>query len=74
MGAPAMLAVVLTLGLALPWALNRWYQLTTNTTSHPDAVDLDELASIHDARSSALLEGVGEAGDALAEIGEMFGA
>ena len=70
---PAMLAIVLTLGLAIPWALQRWYELVTNTTSYPEAIDPAELRSIHDAAASALVEGLGEAGDALAEIGDYFG-
>ena len=72
-GAPAILAIILTLGLAIPWALNRWYRLVTNTTSYPGPIDLDELRSIHDESAGAMLEGVGEAGDAIAEIGELFG-
>ncbi len=71
--APSLLAIVLTLGLAIPWAARRWYWLTTDSTLYNGVIDTDELRSIHDARASSLVEGVGEAGDALAELGEMFG-
>ena len=73
MGAPAVLFSVLTLGLAIPWMLDRWYRLITDTTSYEGPIDADELRSIHDARSSALIEGLGESGDALSEVGDLFG-
>jgi uncharacterized membrane protein YjgN (DUF898 family) len=71
---PAVLASVATLGLALPWAITRWYRISTDTTSYPEPIDPGELRSIHDAAASPVVEGIGEAGDALAELGEAFGA
>ena len=64
---------VVTLGLAIPFAVNRWYRLTAETTSFASAIDIDELESIQDAAASPVIEGLGEAGDALAEIGDLFG-
>ncbi len=74
LGAPALLAIVLTLGLAIPWALNRWWRLTTDTTSYAGAIDVDKLRAVHDAGAAATIEGVGEAGEALAELGDLLGA
>ncbi len=71
--APALLVVILTAGLAIPWAIQRWYRLVTNTTSYTGEFDPEELQSIHDSASSSVVEGLGEAGDALAEIGDLFG-
>lgn len=73
MGAPAVLLSVLTLGLAIPWLLDRWYRLITDTTSYEGTIDVDELRSIQDAQASALIEGLGESGDALSEVGDLFG-
>lgn len=70
---PAMLAVVVTFGLALPWALHRWLRLKISTTSYADAFDGADLTSFRDAAASPVLEGVGEAGGALEEIGDLFG-
>ena len=70
---PAILAIVFTLGLAIPWAAHRWFTLVANTTVYPRVIDSDELVSIHDAGASALLEGVGEAGEALSDLGDFFG-
>jgi uncharacterized membrane protein YjgN (DUF898 family) len=71
-GGPAMLLSVLTLGLALPWAVARWRALIVHTTRYAGEVDLDEMESFTSAASSTL-EGIGEAGDALGELGDLFG-
>ncbi|MFT4542161.1 MAG: uncharacterized membrane protein YjgN (DUF898 family)/Flp pilus assembly protein TadD [Planctomycetota bacterium] len=71
--APPMFLAVLTVGLALPWALDRWYRLLADTTSYPKELDTETLQSIRDSHANALIEGTGEAGDTLAEIGDIFG-
>jgi uncharacterized membrane protein YjgN (DUF898 family) len=73
-GAPALLAIVLTAGLAIPWALTRWWRLVTDTTSYPAAIDVERLRAIHDAGAGAAAEGIGEAGEVLSELGDLFGA
>jgi uncharacterized membrane protein YjgN (DUF898 family) len=72
-GAPALLVSIVTLGLALPWALDRWYRLLTDTTSFPQPIDVDRLRALPDTQASPVLEGVGEAGEALSGLGDLFG-
>lgn len=72
-GAPAMLAVVLTLGLALPWAITRWRRMVTHTTHYTGTVDPARIEALQGARSSATAEGLGEAGELLGGLGDLFG-
>jgi uncharacterized membrane protein YjgN (DUF898 family) len=71
-GGPAMLLTIFTLGLALPWAIVRWRTLLAHTTYYAGELDTAELESFASSASSTL-EGIGEAGDALGELGDMFG-
>ena len=72
-GGPAFLITVVTFGLALPWAITRWRTLLTHNTWYSAALDASELSSIRDEAASSTLEGLGEAGDVLGEIGDLFG-
>ena len=67
------LLTVLTLGLGLPWAITRWRRMLTHATFYRAHVDGEQLASITDAAASSTIEGLGEAGEMLAEIGDLFG-
>jgi uncharacterized membrane protein YjgN (DUF898 family)/Flp pilus assembly protein TadD len=72
-GVPALLAVVATLGLALPWAAVRWRRLMTDTTIYCGELDSAILESIRDQRAGAAIDGLGEAGEGLAAIGDLLG-
>jgi len=72
-GAPAMLAVIVTLGLALPWAITRWRRLVTHTTHFAGEIDPSRVFAVAGTRSSATAEGVGEAGELLGGLGDLFG-
>ena len=72
-GGPGLLVSILTLGLGLPWAITRWRTLLAVTTTYKGEIDPAEMSTIADAAATSTLEGVGEAGDFLGEIGDIFG-
>jgi uncharacterized membrane protein YjgN (DUF898 family) len=68
-----MLVTIVTLGLALPWAVTRWRTLLTHSTHYAGRIDAEQLESIRDSAASGTLEGLGEAGELFGEIGDLFG-
>jgi hypothetical protein len=57
----------------MPWAIARWRRLITNTTRAFGLIDVSRLAGDFDGKASAFAEGMGEAGEVLESIGEIFG-
>ena len=72
-GVVSAFLILSSLGLALPWAMTTWMKLRAHTTAYAYSVDLDGIRDVVAAQGSALAEGVGEAGEALSELGEFFG-
>ncbi len=72
-GGPGLLVSILTLGLGLPWAITRWRTLLAVTTTYMGDIDAQTMSSIADAAATSTLEGIGEAGDFVTEIGDIFG-
>ena len=72
-GGTGALVTLLTLGLGLPWAITRWRHMLTHSTFYQAQVDGEQLATIADAAASSTVEGLGEAGELLGEIGDLFG-
>ena len=68
-----VLITVCTLGIGLPWAIKIYLETYTNSTRYTGELDLDALGGSHDAGASALLEGLGEAGEALESLGDFLG-
>ena len=64
---------VLSLGFAFPWAMALWTRTLTNTITYAGTIDLNSLRGVQDLEASALAEGVGEAGEALGELGDFLG-
>jgi uncharacterized membrane protein YjgN (DUF898 family) len=69
----SVLAVILTVGVALPWVIIRYNRMIAETTDFLGVIDLNAIRAGFDAQASATLEGIGEAGEALESLGELFG-
>ena len=72
-GGTGALVTFLTLGFGLPWAITRWRRMLAHSTYYRARVPGDELASIEGVAASSSIEGLGEAGELLGEIGDLFG-
>ena len=72
-GLKAICITVFTLGFGLPWAITMYQRLIADTTFANIPINRDEMHAEYDKEASALAEGIGEAGEALEAIGELFG-
>ncbi len=72
-GLACIFQIVFTLGIGMPWAIARWRRLITDTTSAYGVIDPSRLAGSFDGKANAFAEGLGEAGEMLESIGEIFG-
>ncbi len=68
-----LLVTVCTLGIGLPWAVKLYLEASINSIEYTGKLDLDKLKGGFDSKASPLLEGLGEAGEALESLGEFFG-
>ena len=69
----SILAVMFSFGLALPWVVTRGARTILGTISFSGDIDFKSITPIYDTEANALAEGLGEAGDAIGNIGEMLG-
>ena len=69
----AVFLMIFTLGLGFPLVVRMYQTLIMDTTIAHIPINLEELQAEFDDQASALAEGIGEAGEALEAIGDMFG-
>lgn len=69
----AFFLVVCTLGIAFPWAVRMVMRMYVDSVSFTGTINLDAIQAAYDAEANALMEGIGEAGEALSAIGDMLG-
>ena len=65
---------VLSLGLAIPFLRHLVLERTTNAMAFLGMVDLSRLQTVSDPGASALADGFAEAGDAITDVANVFGA
>jgi uncharacterized membrane protein YjgN (DUF898 family) len=70
----SLVLIVCTLGLGFPWAIRLYKKTYTESVSFQGNINLGAIQADFDRKASAFVEGIGEAGEALAEIGDVFGA
>lgn len=67
------LLTVCTFGIGFPWALRMYYEAYVDSITYSGRVNMNDMQGSFDAAATADVEGLGEAGEALEGIGEMFG-
>ena len=72
-GALSFFMVVFTLGLAIPWAVILYPKTILETTSYTGNLDLDSIKVHFDNTATSFSEGLGEAEEAIGQLGELFG-
>jgi uncharacterized membrane protein YjgN (DUF898 family) len=65
--------VVCTVGIGIPWVIKMFVEKYINSTEYSGTVDLEALKGSYDKGASAFVEGLGEAGEALEALGDVFG-
>jgi len=69
----SLVLIVCTVGIGFPWAIRLYKKTYTESLFFNGRINLAALQADFDKGASALVEGIGEAGEALAELGDLFG-